>query len=332
MGIPESSTFKDESSLLGFLESRVSGDGTKTALMAGHYMLMYDEDQNQLIPMVWQDATNPTVEKASKDMAGDFPLRSFKYGLDLWKKGQEQNSHVEIVLLINDHQFQSSYFRNNYDQPKGRGGELRKEYYRRSNNFPQSFRRLLSERGLEKSTVMLSNNDADRDDHFNEHDATILPPESVFFSEQHLRRRFDRRTRKELSKDPCFEINRLSRGCYDLFYLPEGSPNRLCLTDPTKDEEDSTETDCGCSGEVIQFLIELNKRGFTNAILFVPTECARAVNSGVQAALYTVDRYHNSQMKVATVTGIGGMGSFDSREEPPDMEVKEHTLEASSNV
>lgn len=331
MSIPKSETFNDESSLLDFLESQVPGDGTKTALMAGHYMLMYDEDKDRLVPMVWQDATNPTVEKASKDMAGDFPLRSFKYGLDLWQKGQKQDSHVEIVLLINDHQFQSSHFRANYDQPKGRGGELRKEYYRRSDNFPQSFRRLLSERGLEKSTVLLSNNDSDRDVHFDEHDATILSPESVFFSEQHLRRRFDRNTRKKLSNDPCFEINRLSRGGYELFYHPEGSSSRLCLTDPTKDEEESTETDCGCSGEVIQFLIKLSEEGFTNTIMFVPSECEQAVKNGVQAALYVLDRYYDSAMKVITVAGIGGMGEFRSSGIGASIRAEEHILQTHSS-
>lgn len=323
MIVPESYTFDHEDGLLRFLVKQISECKTKTSIMAGHYMLMYDNEQNCLVPMVWQDTENSLVESVSRKMAGSFPLRSFRYGLDLWQKGQDLDSHVQIALLINDHQFQSSYFREiNYDQPKGRGGELRKEYYRRSNNLPQAFVQLLRKRGLDKSEILLSNNNMDRDASYDEDDASILPPESVFFSEQHLRRRFDRHTRQELSEDPRFKITRLDEGGYDLFYYPAGSTQEFCLTEQSDSIDGITQSGCGCSGEVIEFLIELSNRGFGNIILFVPHECAGAVNVGVQAAVDVISRYYNLNIKVTTVTGVGGMGSFNIRGKLESLQVK----------
>ena len=60
------------------------------AVVAGHYMLMYDDLADALVPMVYQDSRNPRVVVLSKQMAGEFPLSSFEHGLrltsTLWSK------------------------------------------------------------------------------------------------------------------------------------------------------------------------------------------------------------------------------------------------------
>jgi len=279
--------------------------------MAGHYMLMYDDDQDCLVPMVWQDTDNPEVKNFSMRMAGDFPVRSLRYGLVLWKAYTEAGLDAEVALLVNDHQFQSKSFQpKDHDKIKGRGGELRRQYYRDSDPIPLSFRQLLNDIDAEADDVIMRRDDPTRAS------KEVLPRTTPFFSERVLRNRFDDKTEQLLIDDTRFEKRSFENRKSEFYYRPEIGNEDLCLTQ---------DGNCSCSGEVIQFTEELCKEDVTNVVFFSPSECIRPVNAGIQAALYLNYEYRDSEMKVTTVSGIGGMGISEEPGETDPIEVMVHT-------
>ena len=284
-----------ESALEAFLmtlaaESRTS----RTAVVAGHFMLAYSPLSDELVPMVWQDLSEPALQDFSKRMVGDFPMRTFQYGVDVW---EASDGAADLVLLVNDHKFQSPSFqpalRNHL---RGRGGALRRDFYRdHGSTLPDSFSTHLTQRGLSASDLL----------RVAEHEGTTLPLDgaSIYTSEQVLRNRFDDKTRARLLEDSAFSSDGRPGAKSQIYYSPSYAANQICLT---KDGS------CDCSGEVLELYRDLAAKGYERVVLFSPDECSDPVNVGTEAGLYVLSLQGDYLRDVTIIWGLGGMAAQPS--------------------
>ncbi len=285
--------FASENDLLTFLGNLPFAAGEQVGIVAGHFMLMYDDKANCLVPMIHQDATNPKVKELSQKMAGDFPLKTFKLGISLVKNYQRKKIASKLALIVNDHVFQTEGWSLQNLNDKTRTGDLRREFYRGELSCPSSFRKELTDSGWNMKDILLTNA------HTRKGDDGILPSDSFCFSETVLRRRFDRATRPELTKLDTFVEKQLPGGSKKLYFRPESKPTEFCLTE---------NGDCGCGGEIVELLIQLGRRSLTGLILFIPSECMKAVVVGVNAFFDLPETMRGSLCSIAVVDGFGGMG------------------------
>jgi len=278
--------FNSESELMEFLiKNAPSSSKSKMAIVAGHYMLMYDFETDGLVPMVYQDGTNKNVINHSKNMAGDFPLYTFEIGLQLVKLYKGRNVNSKIVLLINDHQFKG--LSDNYATS---GGKLRHRYYRSQYPLPNSYLDIMQNKNCNIDEVLLNNHNPNRSK------TDILPKNSYFFSEQAIRNKFDQYTKTYLLNDPHFSVQIRKKGGYNLYFHPNNNQYSKCLTDDGR---------CGCGAEVIQFLLDINKIGFDNIIFFSPFECKEPVLAGAQAVCYLVRNKLDSSCMISVISNFG---------------------------
>ena len=186
------SAFQTEDELLQFLTSASFKNDGPVAIVAGHFMLMYDDRLQSLVPMIWQDSTNPRVQHFSQEKAGGFPISTFRTGLRLRDVLTSSGGSASLALVVNDHIFQTPGWEQQ-NLPKGTRlpGNLRKQFYRSANPIPESFKAVLASLPPATSAEALL-----RNDNLKRSDDDILPPETHFFSEQNLRRKFDQSTRK----------------------------------------------------------------------------------------------------------------------------------------
>jgi hypothetical protein len=289
--------FASENDLLSFLGGLPFVPGEQVGIIAGHFMLMYDDEANGLVPMVHQDATNPRVRKFSNEMAGDFPLKTFKLGVNLVKNYQSKEIASKLALIVNDHIFQTDGWSPQNLKDKTQTGELRRMFYRTEASFPPSFRKELTNNGCDSKEILLTNIHTRKDDE------GILPPDSFCFSETALRRRFDRATRPHLAKLATFVEKRLPGGSKKLYFRPESNATEFCLTE---------NGECGCGGEIIELLIQLAQQSLAGLILFIPTECMKAVVVGVNAFFELPAEMRGSLRSMVVVDGFGGMGCQES--------------------
>lgn len=296
-----------EQELIEYLGKLPFVSGEQVGIVAGHFMLMYDDQADRLVPMVYQDATNPKVELLSKEMAGDFPLRTFKLGLSLVKSYQGKSIFPKLVLIVNDHIFQTEGWSTQGLKDKDKAGSLRQSFYRQKYPLPKSFFREIKEAGL-STEIILENNNAGRI-------SDILPKTTRLFSEQALRNYFDQYRRNELRRLPLFtEVTRAGTKSKLLFKATREGPD-VCLAE---------DGECGCSGELIEFFIRLAAKSFKQIIFFVPDECKIAVDVGIRAFLHTPSEYTSDLKSVYVVHGLGGMGINDTKNGP--FEVTIHSL------
>lgn len=285
--------FASENDLLSFLGGMSFAPGEQVGIVAGHFMLMYDDQADCLVPMVHQDATNPRVKTLSNAMSGDFPLKTFKLGVRLAREYQEKNIIPKIALIVNDHIFQTEGWALQNLKDKSRTGELRRNFYRRDSAFPLSFRKELTESDWPTKDILLTNTHTRKDDE------GILPPDSFCFSETALRRRFDKSTRPVLAKLNAFFEKLQPDGSKKLYFRPESKVKEFCLTE---------NGDCGCGGEIMELLIQLGRQSLAGLILFIPSECMKAVVVGVNAFFDLPREMKGSLRSMVVIDGFGGMG------------------------
>jgi hypothetical protein len=289
--------FASENDLLSFLGGLHFVPGEQVGIVAGHFMLMYDDQADRLVPMVHQDAINPRVKKFSADMAGDFPLATFRLGVRLAKEYRGKNIAPKLALIVNDHIFQTEGWSPQNLKDKTRTGDLRRKFYRAESSFPPSFRKELTDNGWNTEDVLLTNTQTRKDDE------GILPPDSLCFSETALRRRFDKATRPGLAKLDAFFEKRLPGGSKKLFFRPESKATEFCLTE---------NGDCGCGGEIIELLIQLGCRSLAGLILFIPSDCMKAVVVGVNAFFDLPAEMRGGLRLIVVIDGFGGIGKAAS--------------------
>lgn len=256
-------------------KSTSAGD---VVILAGHFMLFYDPMADALVPMICEELVDPKLRKIAEKYADNFPSKSFNFGLQLIKLYGDISVSAKVLLLVNDHKFQSGNF-----QPElkpsyiGRGGELRKSYYATNDQIPNIFVEQIREAGLCAEDIIIRNDDLGRGGR------ATLPPRTVFYSEQMLRKRFDRNTKKRLLNHPSFSVKNTNNVLKtELVFRDPNLPGiEYCLTD---------EGDCDCSSEVLQLISELERiaKATTDLIMFIPIECYALVNRGVLAGMHSL--------------------------------------------
>jgi hypothetical protein len=289
--------FSSEGDLLSFLGGLHFAPGERVGIIAGHFMLMYDDQADCLVPMIYQDAANPKVKELSQKLAGEFPLRTFKLGVRLTKDYQGKEIASTLALIVNDHIFQTDGWSVQNLKHKDRAGDLRHDFYRQKYPIPKSFFAELRSSGL-TTEVILDNDNASRTP------TDILPKTTRLFSEQALRNYFDENTRLDLRKLPMFKEVRQNETKSKLMFTGEAGDSLVCLTE---------EGACGCSGELIEFFARLATKFLNGLVFFVPDECRIAVDAGIKAFFHTPEQYRSGLSSVYVVSGLGGMGVSDAR-------------------
>ena len=271
-----------EDQLFSYLKQRTPKEGGEIGIIAGHFMLMYDASSESLVPMIWQDLKAGHTQGTAKELAGDFPVYTFGAGLRLQRVLPKENK-PRIVLVVNDHLFQSPNWRLNKSRSLLDAGKLRRDFYRRPIELPPSYVEYLKTLGVSETDVIYSNDDELRDKQ------STLPKKTQLFSEQALRNEFGRDTTKLLSCN-YFYSQKESDGS-SVMFSPWGTRDGgVCLTEDGK---------CGCSGEVIQLFVNLASKDVTTVINFIPEECSEAFNQGAKAALHYIGR----KMNIVVITG-----------------------------
>jgi len=295
---------KNEASLLDFLGGKISGN-KKVAIIGGHYMLFYDKAKDELKPVIWQELEIEQQKKFAEQNAGNFPVRSLRYSIELFKKLKVRNIKSGIILLVNDHKFQSVNFQSGIASfIAGRGGELRKKYFNK-NIIPGCYDEILETENISKDEILFNNDDPGRQS------GDLLPKKSWFYSEQKLRNRFDEFVKPELLSSGNIRQDHVGSRV-DLYFESPNHNNDFCLTENGS---------CACSGEVIEFISNLIRREIFEIVFFVPNECASPVDNGVMAAL----SISGKAAKVWTVFNFGGMGFSENTNRP--FTVTEHINE-----
>lgn len=293
--------FVSEEALLAHLIALPFSPADRVGVVAGHYMLMYDDQADALVPMIYQDTSNPRVDELSRKMAGNFPLRTFMLGLRIQQIYAARAIPTQVPLIVNDHVFQTAGWFSQNLCTKQSAGDLRHNYYRQRHPLPKSFFKALQSAGL-TSEVLLSNNNAGRTP------ADTLPKNTRLFSEQALRNHFDQNTRMELRKLPIFSEVRDSGGKSKLMFVGDNAESAICLTE---------NGDCGCSGELIEFFIRIANRKLTSLIFFVPDECQLPASAGIQAFLHLPEQYRDMISSICLVCGMGGVGGEAAMRDRP---------------
>ncbi len=280
--------------LLSHLSALPYTPGEQVAIVAGHFMLMFDHESDSLVPMIHQDAPNDAAKDFSRKMAGDFPVLTFNLGLTLYQRLATQHLHPKLVLAVNDHKFQSHEFQpaaTHILRQDGKVQQLRKRFYQ-SASIPTSLQRALAEQSLSPAEAVLRNA-------LPNSDRGRLGQNTHFFSEKAMRNTFDRRLLKHLKKDPHFRFERRPTASdpssYALYYRNDATLHEICLTE---------QGSCGCGGELLEFYLELEALGFSKVIFFVPSECVLPVNVGTFIARST----STPKLEIFMVSGLGGMG------------------------
>ncbi|HEV2695480.1 MAG TPA: hypothetical protein VG347_21485 [Verrucomicrobiae bacterium] len=304
---PKTTSFKNQEELFKFLCSFPFERDEQVAIIAGHFMLMYDGDNDALVPMIYQDAENDKVRQFSLNLVGDFPVLTFRMGLLLYKLLLSRRLRPKICLAINDHKFQGQGFQSQFEhklKELGKAAGLRREFYR-SFRIRKSFKKILTDEGLAEEDVILSNNNPTQG-------KGRLGKGSPFFSEKAMRNTFDRRRLNEIKSDIRFRYERRptkqNPSSYALFYKNGISQNEMCLTE---------EGSCGCAAEVHEFYIELIRLGFTKIIFFLPQECLTQVGIGTFITAVRIA----PQIKVFVITGLGGMGAAYKKTSPIELSI-----------
>lgn len=283
-------TFDDRKELLSFCVEWMRRRTGPIAVVAGHFMLGYEESQSRLVPLIRESNNLRELHAMAHHVAGGFPMRTFRIGLDLLDACA---GSAKIAFLVNDHFFLQSIPK--YMRTEEAMSGLRRKFYRSEESVPAPYLQELNDRGLNPNDVLLVHHRSQA------RSQDLLPKESFFFSEQSLRSRFDNTTRKRLSDLPGFwEEHRLPEGPPSLFYGPNvGKYARLCLT---------SEGVCGCMGEIVELAYTFDRLGVRNSIMFIPDECHDSVNS---AALAAVDGAAAADA-ILVVTGLGGKGEISA--------------------
>lgn len=296
--------FDSEDSCLNFLVNMESINDSNVGIVTGHYMLIYAPDSDTLIPAVYEDVPQ-SLKMYVWALAYDFPTHSLRISLELYKKLFHMRLNPKLILVVNDHKFQSNYFPPfTYDQISDRAGLMRQEYYRRSQPIPESFLSLICKNNLSATEVFLSNHSKKRKDE------SVLPEKSMLFSEHVLRKKFDKFTRPKLLRNQMFCHGNTLANASHLLFIPPNQSATYCLTEEDYSKESDGKNDtamgtsCGCSGEVIQFLKELTAKNFFDIVFFVPSDCAKQVDVGIQAALYAFGPDYEKHWRVVTISNI----------------------------
>ena len=250
--------------LFNYILSKTGGEDL--CVLGGHYILLYNQQNKQLYPAIWQDTEMGDSTEMSKTLAGDFPVESFKFAMEIRNEKLKKKENAYLTILVNDHFFQSQVTNtilrdhNNIDF-----GLIKTKYYAEA-FIPEVY---INQLINENYNSVFCKNTLKKSKYFH----------PFLFSETSLRNKFDRKLKYELAKKEGFFLNKKDNMKSELFYNNiEGTVS--CLT------QDGS---CGCSGEVIQYVYELFGAKHNSMVLLVPYECFNSVCVGVEAVLNLIN-------------------------------------------
>lgn len=305
-----------ESDISAFLLAARDGAHARTAVLSGHYSLMYDDFKGALVPMVWQDCDNPRLRTLAQEAAGDFPIRSLRHGISFLKGSQGGQADTKLLLLVNDAIFHRLPYPDEITGPVAQdAAQLRRKYYRQRNPLPASFSQLISCEGLSPESVFLDNSASQRPE------TSVLPKNTFFFSEQLLRKRFQHRTKLEIARAKGFPA--LMKGLLRDFHT-WSTNERGCLTSTDR-------LDTGCYQGVVQLILTLLDTGFTGLILLTPEDCAFPVLSGTITALCWAKHSYSAKARITVVRGIGCASGLEKTSEPKQIRILTAATYAAKN-
>lgn len=247
-------------------------------------MLFYDRNRDELVPLIPEDL-NGEQKKFAELFAGNFPINSFSQSLSLLQYLDSINVESKLVLIVNDHKFQSRNFQQNIATLiNGRTNELRKAYYGK-NTIPVSYSILLRNHNLSENVIQ---------QYFvqNKQKQEAVKKHGFFFSEQRLRNKFEKHLREKLLNEG--KVRKVDiHGSIEIHY--EGFLNSdICLTENGS---------CGCSGEIMEFIYELSALGYNEVYFFIPAECREAANNGCAVVTHILE----TPMTITTIHGAEGI-------------------------
>lgn len=250
-------------------------------ILGGHFLLLYDDIDNKLAPSIWQEQKHQHLVQTSKILAGEFPISSFEFALDLVCA---RSKLTQIALLVNDHYYQTNYFN------RLAGGKLfehskflRHDYYHKA-QIPLLYFKLIVERNIEQENIFIKNTLTGSSNYH-----------PYLFSETSLRKKFDKKLKKELAQFNSFSLE-MSNSKTELFFHSDNK-NSFCFTDNGS---------CGCSGEVFQFICELSSLKTESIVLLVPQECYESVCMGIEAVIsYFQSKMLLNNIAFFVVSGFG---------------------------
>ena len=152
-----------------FLEKEISICKGKVIIQAGHFALVYSKERNKLIPGVYQDVKNEEQKEAIKGhpYAGNFPLKTFEFGVNLMDFAREQKKDFGMTIIVNDWQWVPK-------MEEGKANPYRNEFYK-ENKLPKSYEKVLAKKEFNSKVIIPMENKNSK---------------QIFFSEQKLRNKY----------------------------------------------------------------------------------------------------------------------------------------------
>ncbi|MFQ5768437.1 MAG: hypothetical protein ACE5ID_10715, partial [Acidobacteriota bacterium] len=287
---------ENDSHLLAYLHRHIVDRGGALAIVAGHFKLILDEQGDDLLPLIGQAPSGAPEVGPDGRQRPCFPIRSFRIATRLMHSFVMRSSvRAWILMLVDDHGPSAAELPRGGQAERGRRArELKRRFYLRPGALPDPLTEILRQEGFSPLDALLPHDDLRRPE------TDILPRQTVFYSEQSLRERFQANTREELKRHG---------GAMETLAESRGVPAALLLEGADGMEETTSLMEAGraaCSGEVVQLVLEMVPRYVTDLVFMLPGECLPAVHLAVDAAHYLAGRGSGAPPAVHKVTGMGG--------------------------
>ncbi|QHN50454.1 hypothetical protein EPB69_15590 [Geobacillus stearothermophilus] len=250
-------------------------DQKELVIMAGHFMLFFDEEKGSLTPGIIEEQNTELMRQRIARRVGIFPTYTWKLGVDIGKKYAKQFEDIKYLLLINDWQYVPTQDVS--------ASELRKNFYDTYTEIPSSFLSTLLDNGFTSENILSSRKN------------------SLFFPETWLKYRFQKSASK-LVKEGKLEKKVLNdrENQSEVSFVDENGNYRTLISCGVT----------GCAGEITEMISEVHKAGYRLLLIFAPGECYQPVQTGVEIAL---NLYNLSDMKVI-IADPGGSGEMSTDE------------------
>jgi len=288
-GLTDKLIGSDEDLISFFYKDEFYKNG-KTAVLAGHFMLLYNKKEHSLFPAIKEAVNEPYLRSkiVNRTDVGIFPMRTFKLGLKL-------NSHTEnckIVLLVNDESYRiEAITKKEKAEMDEKGREnLRQNFFWNESFEPQIYNQLIEEHHKKPEDVFIINSDSER----GKYDKSILPIKTFYFSERVLNKKFNNSTVEHLLKENKLFGWVTSTGKEVKYRSKKRNPrSNYCV---------SGDTTSPCVATSLQLYYELfTKFDIDNIIMMVPKHCKDSVN---QAAEIALDIFEESKKKITIVSNL----------------------------
>jgi hypothetical protein len=285
----KSSFYVKEQELIEVVSS-LFDNNSSVAIIGGHYFLLYESKSDSLKPSVYEDFEDEGNKTFAMLRAKYFPLKTFKISLNLVIHFNLANIISKCIMVVNDEAFLKRDFRGekHFEIVSERGHELRKKYFAKNENLPNSFIDALK-------TVKLAINDV----FFNFTNSvaadSYMPQNSIFLSERKLCKKFRKTSKKIFNFEHVFSTTTEDDNEYDNLTIREDAVNQYCLI------EDGL---CNCGGKAFQLYYDAIKNGFSNIIFFVPNECIESVNKGADILIKS-NIFTESKISIINISNIG---------------------------